>query len=93
MRCRACRPRIRRHRVCATIRSADVGLDVRYGITQNISADITYNTDFAQVEADEQQVNPTRFNLFFPEKREFSLRTRACSASAASPPTRQATRR
>jgi hypothetical protein len=53
--------------------AADVGLDVRYGLTQNISADLTYNTDFAQVEADEQQVNLTRFNLFFPEKREFFL--------------------
>ena len=53
--------------------SADVGLDVRYGLTQNLSADFTYNTDFAQVEADEQQVNLTRFSLFFPEKREFFL--------------------
>ena len=51
----------------------DVGLDVKYGITQNLTADFTYNTDFAQVEADEQQVNLTRFNLFFPEKREFFL--------------------
>jgi hypothetical protein len=53
--------------------SGDVGLDVRYALTQNLSADFTYNTDFAQVEADEQQVNLTRFNLFFPEKREFFL--------------------
>jgi hypothetical protein len=53
--------------------SKDVGLDLRYGLTQNISADLTYNTDFAQVEADEQQVNLTRFSLFFPEKREFFL--------------------
>jgi hypothetical protein len=52
---------------------ADVGLDVKYGITQNITADLTVNTDFAQVEADEQQVNLTRFSLFFPEKREFFL--------------------
>jgi hypothetical protein len=51
----------------------NVGLDVRYGITQNIAADLTVNTDFAQVEADEQQVNLTRFSLFFPEKREFFL--------------------
>jgi hypothetical protein len=51
----------------------DVGLDVKYGLTQNLSADFTYNTDFAQVEADEQQVNLTRFSLFFPEKREFFL--------------------
>ena len=53
--------------------SGDVGLDVKYGITQNLAADLTVNTDFAQVEADEQQVNLTRFSLFFPEKREFFL--------------------
>ena len=51
----------------------DVGLDVKYGLTQNLTADFTYNTDFAQVEADEQQVDLTRFSLFFPEKREFFL--------------------
>jgi hypothetical protein len=51
----------------------DVGLDVKYALTQGISADLTLNTDFAQVEADEQQVNLTRFSLFFPEKREFFL--------------------
>jgi hypothetical protein len=51
----------------------DVGLDVKYGLTQNLTADFTVNTDFAQVEADEQQVNLTRFSLFFPEKREFFL--------------------
>jgi hypothetical protein len=51
----------------------DVGLDVKYGLTQNLTADFTYNTDFAQVEADEQQVNLTRFSLFYPEKREFFL--------------------
>ena len=49
----------------------DVGLDVKYGVTENLTADFTYNTDFAQVEVDEQQVNLTRFPLFFPEKREF----------------------
>ena len=49
------------------------GLDVKYGVTQNLVADLTLNTDFAQVEADEQQVNLTRFSLFFPEKREFFL--------------------
>jgi hypothetical protein len=53
--------------------SGDVGLDVKYGLTQNLTADFTYNTDFAQVEADEQQINLTRFSLFFPEKREFFL--------------------
>ena len=51
----------------------DVGLDLKYGVTQNLVADLTVNTDFAQVEADEQQVNLTRFSLFFPEKREFFL--------------------
>ena len=51
----------------------DVGVDVKYGLTPNLTADFTYNTDFAQVEADEQQVNLTRFSLFFPEKREFFL--------------------
>jgi hypothetical protein len=51
----------------------DVGLDVKYTLTRNLTADFTVNTDFAQVEADEQQVNLTRFNLFFAEKREFFL--------------------
>ena len=52
---------------------ARIGADLKYGLTQNITADLTLNTDFAQVEVDEQQVNLTRFNLFFPEKREFFL--------------------
>jgi hypothetical protein len=54
----------------------DIGVDVKYGITRNLTADFTYNTDFAQVEVDEQQVNLTRFSLFFPEKREFFLEGR-----------------
>ncbi len=54
----------------------DFGLDVKYGLTANLTADLTYNTDFAQVEVDEQQVNLTRFSLFFPEKREFFLEGR-----------------
>jgi hypothetical protein len=54
-------------------RDGRIGGDVKYGITQNITADLTINTDFAQVEVDEQQVNLTRFNLFFPEKRDFFL--------------------
>ena len=57
-------------------RDGDLGLDVKYGITQNLTADFTYNTDFAQVEVDEQQVNLTRFSLFFPEKRDFFLEGR-----------------
>ena len=51
----------------------ELGVDVKFGITNNLTADFTYNTDFAQVEVDERQVNLTRFNLFFPEKREFFL--------------------
>jgi hypothetical protein len=52
----------------------NLGIDlIKYGVTQNLTADFTVNTDFAQVEADEQQVNLTRFSLFFPEKREFFL--------------------
>jgi len=53
--------------------TGEVGLDVKYGLTRSLIADFTVNTDFAQVEADEQQVNLTRFSLFFPEKREFFL--------------------
>jgi len=49
------------------------GLDVKYGVTNGLVWDFTVNTDFSQVEADEQQVNLTRFNLFFPEKRDFFL--------------------
>ncbi len=51
----------------------DVGVDVKYGIAAGLNLDLTLNTDFAQVEVDEQQVNLTRFPLFFPEKRDFFL--------------------
>ena len=51
----------------------DVGLDVKYGVASGLNLDVTLNTDFAQVEVDEQQVNLTRFPLFFPEKRDFFL--------------------
>ena len=51
----------------------DVGIDVKYGLTRALTADLTVNTDFAQVEEDQQQINLTRFNLFFPEKRDFFL--------------------
>jgi hypothetical protein len=54
----------------------DFGIDAKYGINANLTADITYNTDFAQVEVDEQQVNLTRFALSFPEKRDFFLEGR-----------------
>ena len=57
----------------SNVASGDFGLDVKYGVTENLVADLTVNTDFAQVEADEQQINLTRFSLFFPEKREFFL--------------------
>jgi hypothetical protein len=53
--------------------TAGLGFDTKVGITRGLVADFTYNTDFAQVEDDEQQVNLTRFSLFFPEKREFFL--------------------
>jgi hypothetical protein len=51
----------------------EFGFDAKYSITPSLTLDVTYNTDFAQVEADEQQVNLDRFNLFFPEKRPFFL--------------------
>jgi len=49
------------------------GLDIKYGLTSNLILDLTANTDFAQVEADDQQVNLTRYSLYFPEKRLFFL--------------------
>jgi len=49
----------------------DIGFDLKYSITNNLVLDITANTDFAQVEADDQRVNLTRYSLFFPEKRLF----------------------
>ncbi len=49
----------------------EAGLDIKYGLTSNLTLDLTVNTDFAQVEADDVQVNLTRFSLFFPEKRLF----------------------
>ncbi len=52
---------------------ADFGFDARYALTSSLTVDFTYNTDFAQIEIDEQQVNLTRFSLFFPEKRDFFL--------------------
>ena len=52
-------------------RVAEPGLDLKYSPSSNLAIDLTVNTDFAQVEADDQQVNLTRFSLFFPEKRQF----------------------
>ncbi len=76
--------------------SRDIGIDAKYGITANLTADLTVNTDFAQVEIDEQQVNLTRFNLFFPEKRDFFLEGRGMfdfgqTASAGAPGQTQST--
>ena len=51
----------------------EAGLDAKVALSSTVIADLTVNTDFAQVEADQQQVNLTRFPLFFPEKREFFL--------------------
>jgi len=52
---------------------AQVGGDLKYSVTPSLTFDATVNTDFAQVEVDEQQVNLDRFSLFFPEKRPFFL--------------------
>ena len=54
-----------------------VGLDAKYGVSGGMNLDVTYNTDFAQAEVDEQQVNLTRFSLLFPEKRDFFLENAA----------------
>ncbi len=51
----------------------DAGVDVKYNVTPALTLDLTYSTDFAQVEVDQQQINLDRFNLFFPEKRPFFL--------------------
>jgi len=51
----------------------EAGFDIKYSLTQSMTLDLTYNTDFAQVEVDEVQINLDRFNLFFPEKRPFFL--------------------
>ena len=51
----------------------DAGLDLKYGLSSELTLDLTANTDFSQVEADDQQINLTRFSLFFPEKRDFFL--------------------
>ncbi|MEQ8423285.1 MAG: DUF5916 domain-containing protein, partial [Cyclobacteriaceae bacterium] len=56
-----------------TKNTPEVGADIKYSITPSLTLDLTYNTDFAQVEVDQQQINLDRFNLFFPEKRPFFL--------------------
>ncbi len=50
---------------------SEIGFDLKYNVTSNLTLDATVNTDFAQVEADDQQLNLSRFSLFFPEKRQF----------------------
>jgi hypothetical protein len=52
-------------------RTAEAGADLRYRLSSNLNLDLTMNPDFAQVEADEQEINLTRFSLFFPERRRF----------------------
>ena len=68
--------------------SVDAGVDVKLGVTESLTADFTVNTDFAQVEADEQQVNLTRFELSFRRSGSSSSRaaTSSSSRSAPSPP-------
>jgi hypothetical protein len=51
----------------------EFGGDLKYGINSSIALDLTYNTDFAQIENDDEQVNLSRFSLFFPEKRDFFM--------------------
>jgi len=51
----------------------EAGLDLKYGLTPSVTLDLTVNTDFSQVEVDQEQINLTRFSLFLPEKREFFL--------------------
>lgn len=58
-------------------RDEELGFDVKYSLTQGLTLDLTYNTDFAQVESDELQVNLGRFSLFFPETRPFFLENAA----------------
>ncbi|MEX1184093.1 MAG: DUF5916 domain-containing protein [Gemmatimonadota bacterium] len=56
-----------------TTRDLDAGFDAKLGLSSSLSLDLTLNTDFAQVEVDEEEINLTRFRLFFPEKRPFFL--------------------
>lgn len=53
--------------------AGDLGLDVKWGLTPRLTLDLTANTDFSQVEVDQEQINLTRFSLFFPERRDFFL--------------------
>ncbi|MBN1415866.1 MAG: carbohydrate binding family 9 domain-containing protein [Bacteroidales bacterium] len=59
--------------ITSTTPKFDAGMDAKYSLTHNLTADLTVNTDFAQVEADDQKINLTRYSLYFPEKRMFFL--------------------
>jgi len=52
---------------------SELGFDIKYVPTPSIAVDLTYNTDFAQIESDDEQINLSRFSLFYPEKRDFFL--------------------
>ena len=66
-------PGVARTKEDGTVSVFDLGGDVKVSVTSNLTADLTVNTDFAQVEADREETNLTRFSLFFPEKRQFFL--------------------
>ena len=53
--------------------TSEIGFDIKYVPLPNFAVDLTYNTDFAQIESDDEQINLTRFSLFYPEKRDFFL--------------------
>ena len=65
--------RLTRAQGADSARDEDLGFDIKYSLTPSLTLDLTHNTDFAQVESDQQQVNFGRFNLFFPETRPFFL--------------------
>ena len=64
----------------------EVGVDAKWGITRTMTLDLTYNTDFAETEVDDQQINLTRFSLFLPEKREFFLENSGLFEFGFNPP-------
>lgn len=70
--------------IASTATPTEVGGEIKYGVTPAMTLDLTYNTDFAQVEVDDQRVNLTRFPVFFPEKRPFFLEN-AGTFSAGTP--------
>ena len=71
--------------------SQRIGCDAKVGINQSLTLDLTVNTDFAQVEVDDQQVNLTRFSLFFPEKRAFFLENAGTFSVGSAHPNRART--